>query len=121
LTGERAELLARQAAMESAGVDALFITGLKDPADLDALAANATVPLILGSAVPGLELADLAQRKVRMCLQGHAAFYQAIKALYANLSLLRGADGGAEEDAQELVRRLSGVDRQAAWGSDFLR
>jgi carboxyvinyl-carboxyphosphonate phosphorylmutase len=121
LAGERAELLARQAAMESAGIDALFITGLQDPADLDALAGRATVPLILGSAVPGLELADLAQRKVRMCLQGHAAYYQAIKALYANLSLLRGGDGVAEQDAQELVRRLSGVERHAAWARNFLR
>jgi carboxyvinyl-carboxyphosphonate phosphorylmutase len=121
LAGERSKLLARQSAMESAGIDALFITGLQEPADLDALASWATIPLILGSAVPGLELADLAQRKVRMCLQGHAAFYQAIKALYANLASLRGGDGMAEQDPQELVRRLSGAERHAVWASDFLR
>ncbi len=121
LAGERAELLERQTALESAGIDALFITGLQDPADLDALAGRATIPLILGSAVPGLDLADLAQRKVRMCLQGHAAYYQAIKALYVNLLSLRGGDGVAEQDAQELVQRLSGVERHATWARDFLR
>ena len=120
LSRDRADLLARQAALESAGIDALFITGLQDPTDLDALAAQATVPLILGSAVPGLELADLAQRKVRICLQGHAAFYQAFKALYANLSSLRGGESAAEETPQELVKRLSGVERHGAWAEDFL-
>ncbi len=121
LAADRADLLARQAALESAGIDALFITGLQDPGDLDALAAGATVPLILGSAVPGLELTDLAQRKVRMCLQGHAAFYQAIKALYANLSLLRGGETAPDENPQELVKRLSGAERHTTWAKDFLR
>ena len=121
LASDRADLLARQAALESAGIDALFITGLQDPADLDALAAKATVPLILGSAVPGLELAQLADRKVRLCLQGHAAFYQAFKALYANLSALRDGASAADENPQELVKRLSGAQRHAAWASDFLR
>lgn len=120
LVAGREELLARQAAMESAGIDALFVTGLQDPGDLDALASNASVPLILGSAVPGLKLTDMAARKVRMCLQGHAAFYQAIKALYANLALLRGAEDLGDQDPQELVKRLSGSDRHARWAQDFL-
>ena len=120
LARDRPDLLARQAAFESAGIDALFITGLQDPADLDALAAQARVPLILGSAVAGLELADLAQRQVRMCLQGHAAFYLAFKALYADLALLRGATA-ADENPQELVKRLSGAERHAKSATDFLR
>ena len=115
------DLLERQAALESAGIDALFITGLKDVADLDALAARASVPLILGSAVPGLDLGQLAARKVRMCLQGHEAFYQAFKALYANLALLRNGQAGAEQNPQELVKRLSKNDLHAQWGRDFLR
>ena len=121
LAAGRADLLERQAALESAGIDALFITGLKDPADLDVLAAKASVPLILGSAVPGLDLAELAERKVRMCLQGHQAFYQAIHALYANLALLRHGEPGAEQNPQELVKRLSGSELHARWGRDFLR
>ena len=80
-----------------------------------------SLPLILGSAVPGLELTDLAQRKVRMCLQGHAAFYQAFKALYANLSLLRDGASATDEIPQDLVKRLSGAERHAAWSKDFLR
>ena len=120
LVGDKEELLARQAAMESAGVDALFITGLQDPGDLDALAAKASVPLILGSAIAGLGLVDLAARNVRMCLQGHAAFYQSIKALYANLALLRGAEAHGDQDPQDLVKRLSGNDRHARWTKEFL-
>ena len=43
------DLLERQKAIQDAGADALFITGVKSPAVLDSLAAHATVPLILGS------------------------------------------------------------------------
>ncbi|MEO8858999.1 MAG: isocitrate lyase/phosphoenolpyruvate mutase family protein, partial [Burkholderiaceae bacterium] len=106
LVQDRTELLERQAALQDAGVDGLFVTGLREVADLDALAENASVPLVLGSMVPGLDVSQLAGRKVRICLQGHEAFYQALKAMYANLSQLHlGADTSGD-DAQGLAKRL---------------
>lgn len=121
LVQDRTELLERQAALQDAGVDGLFVTGLREVADLDALAENASVPLVLGSMVPGLDVSQLAGRKVRICLQGHEAFYQALKAMYANLSQLHlGADTSGD-DAQGLAKRLARTELHARWGKDFLQ
>lgn len=118
---DRADLLARQAALQAVGIDALFVTGLRDPADLDALAAAATVPLVLGSMVPGLDAAALAARKVRICLQGHEAFYQGLKAVYANLAQLHLGKDSSDSNAQALAKRLSRSELHDQWGKDFLQ
>lgn len=121
LARDREDLLARQAALQATGVDAVFVTGLRDPADLDALAARASVPLVLGTMVPGMDAAALAARQVRICLQGHDAYYQGIKAVYASLARLRPGRDAADEDAQQLARRLARTELHARWGRDFLR
>lgn len=121
LATSREDLLARQSALQDVGIDALFITGLRDPADLDALAAHATVPLVLGTMVADMDAAALAKRKVRICLQGHEAFYQGIKAVYANLAQLRPGSDSADANAQQLVKRLARTELHAQWGKDFLR
>ena len=120
LAASRADLLARQAALQDVGIDALFITGLRDPADLDALAACATVPLVMGTMVAGMDLAALAARKVRICLQGHEAFYQGIKAVYANLAQLQLGKDSSDANAQQLVKRLARTELHASWGKDYL-
>ena len=121
LVHDRGDLLARQAAMQDVGIDGLFVTGLRDPADLDALAEAATVPLVLGTMVDGMNLAALAARKVRICLQGHEAFYQGLKAVYANLAKLHLGSDSSDHNAQALVKRLSRADLHAQWGRDYLR
>jgi carboxyvinyl-carboxyphosphonate phosphorylmutase len=121
LVASREDLLARQAALQEAGVDAVFVTGLRDPADLDALAARATVPLVLGTMVKGMDGAALAARKVRVCLQGHEAFYQGIKAVYANLAQLHTGASSPDVNAQELARRLARTELHAQWGRDYLQ
>ena len=88
---------------------------------LDALAAAATVPLVLGSMVSGLDVAALAARKVRICLPGHEAFYQALKAVYANLAQLHLGQASSGTDAQALGKRLSRAEQHARWGKDFLQ
>src|SRR6516165_10283309 len=51
------DAIARGKAYEEAGVDALFFVGVRTRAELDALSAATTIPLILGGGAP--ELADL--------------------------------------------------------------
>ena len=51
-----ADAIARAKAYAAAGVDAIFLVGLKSRADLDAVASEVTLPLILGGA--GKELMD---------------------------------------------------------------
>lgn len=121
LVKDRADLLARQAALQDAGIDGLFVAGLRDPGDLDALAAAATVPLVLGSMVPGMDVAALAARKVRICLQGHEAFYQGLKTVYANLAQLHLGQDSSGDNAQALGKRLSRTELHAQWSKRFLQ
>src|SRR6516225_4019805 len=61
------DAIARGKAYEQAGVDALFFVGVRTRAELDALSAATTVPLILGGGSPELSDRDyLASRRVRI-------------------------------------------------------
>ncbi|MES2197560.1 MAG: isocitrate lyase/PEP mutase family protein, partial [Pseudomonadota bacterium] len=69
------DAIARARAYEAVGVDALFFTGVKTPAELEAIAAATTLPIVLGGAPE--EMSDpgtLAGQRVRIALQGHAPF-----------------------------------------------
>ena len=95
------DAIARARAYEAAGVDALFFTGLKTRAELEAIAAATTLPIVLGGFPE--ELIDpnaLASQRVRIALQGHAPFAAATQAVYVTLKALR--DG-------ELPKNLSGL------------
>lgn len=79
----------RLTAYEQAGVDALFIVGLKSHADLAAIAAATTLPLILGNISGDLVGADLAAQRVRISLQGHAPIMAAVQAVHDTMKALR--------------------------------
>ncbi len=84
------DAIARARAYEAAGVDALFFTGVKTPAELQAIAAATTLPIVLGGAPE--EMSDpgtLAGQRVRIALQGHAPFAAATQAVYETLKALR--------------------------------
>lgn len=84
------DAIARARAYEAAGVDALFFTGVKTPAELDAIAAATTLPIVLGGAPE--EMSDpgaLAGQRVRIALQGHAPFAAATQAVHETLKALR--------------------------------
>ncbi|HUI94465.1 MAG TPA: isocitrate lyase/PEP mutase family protein [Xanthobacteraceae bacterium] len=120
-----AETIARLKAYEEAGVDMLFMTGVKSRAELDEVASAVRTPLFLGGA--GKELYDrdyLAARKVRICLQGHAPFMAAVNAIHATLKALR--DGKPSWDLQniappsDLLKQATHQADYAAWTGDFL-
>jgi carboxyvinyl-carboxyphosphonate phosphorylmutase len=120
-----ADAIARLKAYEAAGVDMLFIAGVKSRAELDAIAAAAKLPLFLGSA--GRELYDidyLSARNVRICLQGHSPIMAAINAVHATLKALREGKPGWEFEnispPSELMKRATRQAEYAAWRSDFL-
>jgi carboxyvinyl-carboxyphosphonate phosphorylmutase len=121
-----ADAIARLKAYEAAGVDMLFIAGVKSRAELDAIAAAAKLPLFLGSA--GRELYDidyLSARNVRICLQGHSPIMAAINAVHATLKALREGKPGWEFEnispPSELMKRATRQAEYAAWRSDFLK
>ena len=95
------DTVARAKAYEAAGVDALFFTGLKTRAELQAIAAATKLPIIMGSADG--ELADtafLASQRVRVANQGHAPIAVATQAVYDTLKALR--DGTSPKDLKGL-------------------
>lgn len=118
------ECVARAKAYEATGVDALFFTGLKTRAELEAISAATTLPIVLGN--PQGELNDsefLIGKRVRIALQGHAPFAAATQAVYDTLKALR--DGTAPKALKGLASpELTGrVTREAAArqrGADFL-
>jgi carboxyvinyl-carboxyphosphonate phosphorylmutase len=84
------EAITRAQAYEATGVDALFFTGLKSRAELEAIAAATRLPIVLGGFPEELVECDyLAAQRVRIALQGHAPFAAATQAVYETLKALR--------------------------------
>ncbi len=105
------DAVARARAYEAAGVDALFMVGLRTRAAVAAVADAIRLPLILGGAGPELrDRAWLAEHGVRVALQGHQPFAAAVNAVYRTLKALReGSPPGELEGVAppELMRRVT--------------
>lgn len=118
------DCIARIQAYEAAGVDAIFVVGIKDKDQLEAVAASVSLPLMLGGVPADLRDRDyLASLGVRICLQGHQPFMASFQATYATLKALRdGVDpkdlgGLPSPDLVSQVTRAGDYDR---WTDDFL-
>lgn len=104
------DAIRRARAYESAGVDALFFTGIKSRAELEAVAAATRLPIVLGGAPEELNALDyLASQRVRIALQGHAPIAAATQAVYETLKALR--EGASPKNlkglaSSELTARL---------------
>jgi carboxyvinyl-carboxyphosphonate phosphorylmutase len=84
------DAIRRARAYQAVKVDALFFTGIKARAELEAISAATTLPIVLGG-VPEemVDLDYLAGQRVRIALQGHAPFAAATQAVYETLKALR--------------------------------
>jgi carboxyvinyl-carboxyphosphonate phosphorylmutase len=84
------DAILRARAYEATGVDALFFTGIKARAELEAIATATRLPIVLGGAPEDMTAPDyLAGQRVRIALQGHAPFAAATQAVYETLKALR--------------------------------
>jgi oxaloacetate decarboxylase len=80
----------RAKAYEAAGVDALFFTGIKAKAELEAISAATRLPLILGGAPEAMsDSSYLREQRIKIALQGHAPISAASQAVYETLKALR--------------------------------
>ena len=118
------DAIARGKAYEEAGVDALFFVGVRTRAELDAISAATSLPLILGGVSGDLaDLGYLGARRVRIALQGHQPFAAAVKAVHDTLKALRDGvppsklPGVASAELMKQVTREGGYGR---WTKDFL-
>ena len=114
-----ADAIARARAYAACGVDAIFLVGVKTRADLDVIAGEVRLPLILGGAGPEIVDPDyLSSRGVRVCLQGHQPFAAAVQAIHDTLSALRTGTppaqltGVADEVLMKRLTRDEAVRRQ---------
>ncbi len=118
------DTVARVTAYEAAGVDAIFLVGIKTRAELEAVAEAVSVPILLGGVGP--ELADrdyLGRQGVRICLQGHQPFMAAVNAVHETLKALRDGTPPAElanVASGELMRRVTRDADYQSWMEDFL-
>jgi carboxyvinyl-carboxyphosphonate phosphorylmutase len=120
-----ADTIARLKAYEEAGVDMLFMAGVKNRKELDEVASAVKTPLFLGGAAKELyDLDYLSARNVRICLQGHAPFNAAVNAIHATLKALR--DGKPWWELQnisppsDLLKQSTRLADYQAWTKDFL-
>jgi carboxyvinyl-carboxyphosphonate phosphorylmutase len=119
-----ADAIVRAKAYEAAGVDAIFLVGVKTRSELDTIAGAIRLPLILGGA--GKELLDLtylAERGVRVCLQGHQPFMAAVRAVHDTLKALREGTPAERLDGiagEQMMKRVMRSDEYARWAKDWL-
>ena len=110
---------ARVRAYAALGADAIFLAGVQDTAQLDAIAAVTDLPLIIA----GVNPAAGAARNVRIGLQGHHPITAAVQATYATLKALRDGAPPASLPGLPPAATMQQVTRRAdydRWTQEFL-
>lgn len=113
----------RLQAYQKVGVDALFVPYVKSRAQLDRIAAEVNLPLILGN--PATDLIDmsyLASRGVRVCLRGHQGFSASVQALYQAAQAAFGGTplAAASVASDSLMAQLTRAADHDRWSEEFL-
>jgi len=118
------DAIARAMVYEATGVDALFFTGVKTHAELDAISAATKLPIVLGGFPEEMiDLDYLANQRVRIALQGHAPFAAATQAVYETLRALRNGQSSKNLKGLASSELTSRVTRDAdvkARNAEFL-
>ena len=118
------DAIARAGAYQAAGVDAIFLIGVRTRDQLDAVSAAIDLPMIIGGAGPEImDLDYLGQKGVRVCLQGHQPFRAAVRATYDTLKALRVGTPPAEIENVASNDELKTFTRDAdyrRWTDDWL-
>jgi len=118
------DAIARAVAYEKAGVDALFMVGIRSRDQLEALRAQVTLPIILAHGGEALSDLDyLSGMGVRVRLQPHLPIQAAVQAVYATMKALHDGTApatitGTAPDA--LMKQLRRDAAYKAWAAAFL-
>ncbi|GHA99131.1 isocitrate lyase/PEP mutase family protein [Modicisalibacter luteus] len=115
------DAITRAKAYERAGADGICMVGIRDFEHLESIAEHLNVPLMLVT-YDNPELRDrerLARAGVRVVVNGHAAYFAAIKATYDCLREQRGiAEGNL--NASELSTRYSTLEENREWARRYM-
>ncbi len=118
------DAIARAVAYQDVGVDAIFLVGVKDRAQLDKAAEKIKIPIILGGGSGDLSDREyLASRGVRVALQGHRPISAGYQATYDTLkAMFDGKPTSAMPPAMsgELTKQVMREGDYTKWTKDFL-
>lgn len=118
------DAIARAKAYEAAGVDAIFLVGVKTREQLEAVSAEISLPLMLGGVSADMMDKDyLASKRVRICLQSHQPIMAGVQAVYDTLKALREGTKPADITGVASPDLMKQVTRDAdykGWMKDFL-
>ncbi len=115
----------RVRAYTDAGVDAIFLTGVKTRQELEAIHAATPLPLLIGGPPPALaDLDVLASLGVRIALKGHVVLPMVVQAMYDALkSQKEGRPSDTLRDrtaSAQLMEQVLSQEKYARWQKDFL-
>ena len=116
------ETIARAQAYQATGVDGICLVGIEDCDHLEQIAPHIDAPLMLITyGNPKLrDSARLASLGVRIVVDGHAAYYAALKATHDYLRGQRQIATG-ELEPKQLVAKYSDAEQYRAWARDYLQ
>jgi carboxyvinyl-carboxyphosphonate phosphorylmutase len=117
-----AEVLERAQAYEQAGADAICLVGVRDFTHLEQIATHLRVPLMLVT-YSNPELRDdqrLAELGVRVVVDGHGAYFAAIKATYDCLRQQRQITTATDLSASELSHKYTQPEDYFVWAREFM-
>ena len=116
------EVIARVQAYEAAGADAICLVGIEDFEQLEQVSAKLSVPLMLVT-YGNPQLRDntrLAALGVRIVVNGHAAYFAAIKATYDCLREQRQIDA-SDLNASQLSVKYSTAEEYMVWAEEYMQ
>ncbi|MFS0828368.1 isocitrate lyase/PEP mutase family protein [Pseudomonas phoenicis] len=117
------EVIHRTQSYQKAGADGICMVGIKDFAHLEQISRHLNVPLMLVSyGNPNLrDDQRLAELGVRIVVDGHAAYFAAIKATYDCLRLQRGQQNKSENlSATELSHTYTQPEDYIRWAKEYM-
>ncbi|MDN4144255.1 oxaloacetate decarboxylase [Pseudomonas tohonis] len=117
------EVITRTKAYQAAGADGICMVGVTDFEHLETIASHLSVPLMLVT-YGNPQLRDnqrLADLGVRIVVNGHAAYFAAIKATYDCLREQRQIDTAASElSATELTHKYTLPEDYIIWAREYM-
>ncbi|MBB2493430.1 isocitrate lyase/PEP mutase family protein [Aquipseudomonas ullengensis] len=117
------EVINRTKAYQAAGADAICMVGIRDFEHLELIAEHLSVPLMLVTyGNPSLrDDARLASLGVRIAVDGHAAYFAAIKATYDCLREQRQVTAGTSDlSASELSHKYTQPEDYIVWAREYM-
>ncbi|MDH4563398.1 oxaloacetate decarboxylase [Pseudomonas sp. BN411] len=116
------EVIKRTKAYQAAGADGICMVGVADFEHLEKIAEHLSIPLMLVT-YGNPKLRDnerLASLGVRIVVNGHAAYFAAIKATYDCLREQRQVVTGTELNATELTHKYTLPEDYIVWAEEFM-